>query len=87
MGDKGQRTIVVAWACSTRSNRTRKRCTRFMAVRGSFSRTRPAGADRFGFTGRLTGHALKPGPYRLVATPTANGHTGNPARASFGIVK
>jgi hypothetical protein len=70
----------------TSSNRTRKRCTRFVAVRGSFTRTRPAGADRFTFTGRLTGHALKPGRYRLVATPTANGHTGNSTRASFHIV-
>jgi hypothetical protein len=54
---------------------------------GSFTRTRPAGADRFTFTGRLTGHPLKPGRYRLVATPTANRHTGKPARAGFRILK
>jgi hypothetical protein len=71
----------------TRGNRTRKRCTRFLGVPGSFTRTRPAGADRFTFTGRLTGHALKPGRYLLVATPTANGRTGTPSSASFRIVK
>jgi hypothetical protein len=58
-----------------------------VAVPGSFTRTRPAGADRFTFTGRLTGRPLTPGRYRLVATPTANGHTGTASRASFRILK
>jgi hypothetical protein len=71
----------------TRSNRTHKRCTRFVAVSGSFTRTRPAGADRFTFTGRMAGHLLTPGRYRLIATPTANGRTGKASRVSFRIVK
>jgi PKD repeat protein len=70
----------------TRRNHAHKRCTRFVVLRGSFTRTRPAGADRFKFTGRLTGHALKPGRYRLVATPTAARHSGKPARAGFRIL-
>jgi hypothetical protein len=70
-----------------RSNRTHKRCTRFVVVPGTFTRTRPAGADRFGFTGRLTGHPLEPGRYRLIATPTANRYIGKPTRASFRILK
>ncbi|MCW3047117.1 MAG: domain containing protein [Solirubrobacterales bacterium] len=81
------RTVSGRCVKPTRTNRTHKRCTRFVAVRGSFTRTRPAGADGFTFTGRLTGHPLTPGRYRLVATPAANGHTGKPSRVSFRIVK
>lgn len=60
---------------------------RFVRVGGSFSRSRAAGADRFTFTGRVARRALKPGRYRLVATPTAKGRTGAPIRALFGIVR
>jgi pimeloyl-ACP methyl ester carboxylesterase len=62
-------------------------CTLFAAVRGSFTRVRPAGADRFTFTGRIAGRALAPGRYRLVATPSAGGRTGRPARARLRIVR
>jgi hypothetical protein len=81
------RTLSGRCVKSTRSNRTRKSCTRFVAVSGGFTRTRAAGADRFTFTGRLTGHALTPGRYRLIATPAANGHIGTPSRVGFRIVK
>jgi len=70
----------------TAANRTRRPCTRFVTVRGSFSRTRPVGADGFTFTGRLAGHGLRPGRYRLVATPAAGGRSGHAAHASFRIV-
>jgi len=62
-------------------------CTLFVAVRGSFTRVRPAGADRFTFTGRIAGRALAPGRYRIVATPSAGGRSGRPARARFRIVR
>jgi hypothetical protein len=81
------RTVSGRCVKPSKSNRTRKSCTLFVALRGSFTRTRAAGADRFTFTGRLTGHALTPGRYRLIATPAANGHTGKPSRVSFRIVK
>jgi septal ring-binding cell division protein DamX len=81
------RTVSGRCLKPTKSNGTRKRCIRFVAVGGSFTRTRAAGADRFTFTGRLTGHVLTPGRYRLIATPAANGHTGKPSRVSFRIVK
>lgn len=71
----------------TRSNRRRASCTRFVSVAGSFVRGRPAGADRFTFTGRLAGRALRPGSYRLVAIPTAGGRTGVAARARLRIVR
>jgi pimeloyl-ACP methyl ester carboxylesterase len=71
----------------TTSNRRGRACTRLVAVRGSFTRTRPAGADRFTFTARIAGRALHPGRYRLVATPSANGRTGRPAHAHFRIVR
>ena len=66
---------------ATASNRGRRGCTRSVALRGAFSRTRPAGADRFTFTARLDGRALAPGDYRLVATPAG----GEPARAAFRV--
>jgi hypothetical protein len=73
---RGSRTCRCRWSCWV-----------WGALLGSFTRTRPPGADRFTFTGRLTGHALKPGRYRLVATPTANRHTGKPTRAGLRILR
>jgi hypothetical protein len=70
---------------ATTRNRRHTRCTLFVRVRGSFTRSRPAGADRFAFTGRVAGRTLTPGPYRLVATPIAGDRTGSAARAPFRI--
>jgi PKD domain-containing protein len=72
---------------ASRANRTRRPCPRFARVTGSFARARPAGADRFTFTGRIAGRALSPGRYRLLATPTANARTGVTTSASFRIIK
>jgi hypothetical protein len=53
-----------------------RRCTRFSTV-GSFSHGDTAGANRFRFTGRIRGRALRPGSYQLVSAPTnAAGKTG-----------
>jgi hypothetical protein len=68
---------------STRSNASRTRCTRYVRVSGSFARTRGAGTDRFTFSGRMGGRALKPGRYRLLVTPGA----GRTARATFRVIK
>jgi CSLREA domain-containing protein len=62
----------------TRANRTRPRCTRYKAVRGSFTRTGEAGRNSFRFTGRIGGKRLTPGRYRLVAA--ARDDAGNKAR-------
>ncbi len=74
-------------AAPAASNRGQPACTRVVAVRGAFTRSRPAGPDRFTFTGRLAGRALPAGSYRLLATPTADGRSGAPARAPFRIVR
>ena len=66
----------------TRANRTKKRCSRFKAVKGTFTHSGQAGADSFKFSGRLNGKALKPGSYRLVAKTGSASKT-----ASFKIVK
>jgi hypothetical protein len=67
------------------SNRGRTGCGRFVTVGGSFTRSRLAGKDRFTFTGRVGGRALKPGRYRLEAIPTADGRAGTPGHASFRV--
>ena len=72
---------------ATKKNAKRKRCTRFVTLKGSFIRTGVASTNKFRFTGRLNGKRLAPGKYRLVATPTANGKTGRAASASFKIVR
>ncbi|MDX6718405.1 MAG: hypothetical protein QOJ63_659 [Solirubrobacteraceae bacterium] len=70
---------------ATASNRRRTSCTLFVPAGASFTRSRPAGGDRFAFSGRVAGRTLTPGPYRLVATPTADGRSGGPASAAFRI--
>jgi hypothetical protein len=72
---------------TTRANRTRRPCLLLRSVPGSFTRTRAAGPDRFIFTGRLAGRALRPGRYRLLAAPMANARAGTTARASFHITR
>jgi hypothetical protein len=69
----------------TRKNRRARKCKRLVTLRGSFSRTGTAGRNHFRFTGRLRRHKLKPGRYRLVATPTANGTTGRARSVGFRI--
>lgn len=49
-------------------NRNAGHCTRYISL-GGFNRTDPAGANRFRLTGRINGHELTPGAYRLQATP------------------
>jgi hypothetical protein len=71
----------------TRANRRAGKCTRLVALPGSFTRAGRPGINSFRFTGRLAGKKLPPGTYQLVATPTANGQTGRPVSASFRIIK
>ncbi len=50
-------------------------------------RTGIAGKNSFRFTGRLNGRKLKPGRYRLLATPTAGGLKGKASSTGFRIVR
>lgn len=77
-----------AHACAkpVKANRSARACTRWVRVHGSFTRTRPAGADRFTFTGRLAAHRLSPGRYRLVAKASAAGHSSS-AAVSMRVVR
>jgi hypothetical protein len=69
-----------------RSNRKRKRCTRYKAQRGSFTHNGQAGANSFKFTGRLNGKKLRPGKYRFVAVPTdLSGNRGKAVRKAFRV--
>ena len=70
----------------TKKNQRKKKCTRYVTLKGSFTRAGLAGTNTFRFTGRLKAKRLRPGKYRLVATPTVNGKTGRAASASFRIV-
>ena len=73
----------------TNNNRRRTRCVRFVRLRGSFTRRRPAGPDRFAFNGDISnrGRLLTPARYRLLATPIAKSRTGAAAYAAFRIVR
>jgi hypothetical protein len=71
----------------TKKNAKRKRCTRLVTLKGSFARAGLAGTNTFHFTGRLNGKSLRPGKYKLVATPTANGQIGRAATAAFRIIR
>jgi hypothetical protein len=68
----------------TKKNGGRKRCTRHLAVKGSFSRNGVAGANTFHWNGRVGGKRLKPGSYRLTAT-IGSGLTSKLRRASFKV--
>jgi PKD repeat protein len=71
----------------TARNRKRRRCTRFAAVRGSFTHVGTVGANRLRFSGRLRNRPLSRGSYRLVARATdAAGNRSTVKRASFRIV-
>ncbi len=81
----GRRTSRGRCVTPTKANRHAVACTRLVALKGSFTRASLASTNRFRFTGRLSSQTLKPGGYRLIATPTLNGRTGRAASAPFRI--
>jgi len=48
---------------------------------------REVAPGRVRFTGRIDGKRLKPGSYKLVATPKANGRAGRAVSVTFHIIK
>lgn len=85
-----QRRVVgrkVAGHCvkATKGNVRKRPCARYVTV-GSFTHNdAAAGAVRFRFTGRVSGHKLRPGSYRLRAVARNAAGTGAPAVAKFTI--
>jgi len=66
----------------TRANATKKKCPLYKKIKGGFTHSGQAGQNKFKFSGRVGGGALKPGAYRLV------GVTGTTRRtAAFRIVR
>ena len=61
-------------------------CTRYVTV-GGFTHTDTSGRNRFRFTGRVNGHKLPPGNYRLAATPRSHNTAGKTVRAHFRILR
>jgi hypothetical protein len=51
----------------TRANAGHRRCTFYVPVKGSFTQAGAAGDNRFIFSGRIDGRALRPGAYKLTA--------------------
>jgi CSLREA domain-containing protein len=71
----------------TRRNRRARRCTRLVALRGSYSRARAAGSHVLRFTGRWRGRRLAAGGYRLTAVARAGARTGAAKNADFRIAR
>lgn len=70
----------------TKRNRPHKRCTRWLKV-GHFTHDDGAGPNRFHLTGRVGGHKLQPGRYRLQAIPRNSAGTGAAVHAGFKVTK
>jgi hypothetical protein len=72
----------------SRSNRKRKRCTRYVGVRGGFAHPSVLGRNSFHFSGRVRKRKLAPGHYRLVErVRDAAANVSAPKRAKFRIVR
>jgi hypothetical protein len=73
---------------TTRRNKSRRKCTRYVRVRGSFSHPGAAGTNTFKFSGRLRNRKLAVARYRLVAVATdAAGNKSAAKRRNFRIVR
>jgi PKD domain len=78
----GRRCVAV-----TRRNRSARHCTRYLLLAGKFARVGRAGANSFRYMGRLAGHALRLGRYRLLVTATdPAGNRSLVRRVAFRIV-
>jgi streptogramin lyase len=71
----------------SKSNRRSPHCRRYVEV-GSLGYRALKGANRFAFSGRVGGHSLKPGEYRLTLVATdAAGNGSVPAKLPFTIAQ
>jgi Putative Ig domain len=65
----GRRAAHGRCAVPNRANRRHRRCRRVVTLAGGFTVKATAGRNVVRFRGRLAGHRLRRGRYRLVATP------------------
>jgi hypothetical protein len=80
---KGRRCVA-----PTKKSRKARRCTRYVRLKGGFSRKSTAGLNGFRFTARLRGRKLRPGRYRLALVATdAAGNRSKAKRAAFRVVR
>jgi len=71
-----------------RSNRSRRRCTRWVKLRGTFSVNGRAGRNAFTFRGRLRRRALRRGTYRFGSRASDGaGNRSSLKRKGFKIVR
>jgi hypothetical protein len=71
---------------TSRSNRTRPHCTRFVSV-GSFAQNASSGANRKTFSGKIGTKTLAPGRYRATLRATdAAGNRSAISRVGFTVV-
>lgn len=82
----GRRVSGGRCVASSPSNRQARKCTRFVAIRGAFTRSGKLGANRFRFTGRIGGRHLSPGAYRLVGIPSVGSTRGVTVTIGFRII-
>jgi PKD domain len=77
--------------CLAPSRRLRRagarRCTRRGVLLPALTRASHAGANAVPFSGRLGRRALRPGRYRALLTPTADGRAGAPSGVRFRVVR
>ena len=66
--------------------RSGRRCTRWV-VQGRFTHTDQVGLNSFHFTGRVSGHKLRPGRYRLRGRPRFLGPSAAAVEVPFRIVR
>jgi phosphatidylinositol-3-phosphatase len=62
-----------------------KRCLFWRRVRGGFHRDALLGSNSLSFSGRLRGHRLRPGLYRLVSAPNGWRGRGNRVKRRFRV--
>lgn len=67
----------------TRRNHKHRKCIRLVKLHGHIVTSGEAGANRLSFRGKIGGHALGPGTYQLIATPTG----GKPRIVTFRILR
>ena len=87
-GVVGRRSLSGKCVKTTKRNKGRKRCVRFVKMLGSATVTGKAGHNGFRISGRWNGRKLSVGPYRLVAKATdVVGNTSLERKRNFRIVK